>query len=167
MFLEKGKDPRHARAYQVVTRACAFTKPRGRGEKHWHREQRHQRQAPIHISHNSDNGHDHDQVAKQVGNAGGQQFVQRVNVGGQPRHDATNRIAIVISHLLVLQLVIDLATQIEHYVLADTVQKYNLKVRKDKSNKLNADVQQRKPGDPIRSPRSDVPVDGVLRKLRL
>ena len=71
----------------------AFAKP-GRGrEQHRNRDQGDQRQAPIHVSHNSDDSDNHDQVAKYVGDTGRQQLIQGVDIRSQARDDATHRIA--------------------------------------------------------------------------
>ena len=128
MLLQKGEDARDARAHQVVTASGAFTEPGGGREKHRHRQQRYERQAYVHPSHHGDNRDNHHQITEQVSDARREQLVQRVHVGGQPRHDPSDWIAIEISDLLVLQLVIDFAAQIEHNVLADAVEEDRLKI---------------------------------------
>ena len=46
-----------------------------------------------------------------------------------------------------LQLAVDLASQIEHDVLTDAVEQYRLKKRENEAGELNAEIQQRKRPD--------------------
>ncbi len=64
VLLQKGIDARDARAHHVIALARAFAKPGGRGEKHGHGQQRHQRQARVHPDHHRDDCHNHHQVAQ-------------------------------------------------------------------------------------------------------
>src|SRR2546430_14316647 len=147
MLLQKGVDAGHAGAHQVITAPRALAKPRGGSDQHRNRQQGYQSQAGILPGHHRDDSRDHYQVTEQVGDPGSKQFVQRVYVGGQSAHDAANRITIVISDLLMLELVIEFAAQVEHDVLADSDQEHNLEIGKNKPDELNAEIYQREQHD--------------------
>ena len=138
MLLQKGVDAGDARPDHVIAAARALAKPGGGGPEHRDRQQRNQRQLHIHPQHHGDDRDNHHQIAQHVGNAGGKQFVQRVDVGCQPRHDAPDGIAIIVGDLLMLELRVKLAPQIEHHILADGVNEDPLQIGENKRKELDA-----------------------------
>src|SRR5437867_867993 len=72
-----------------------------------------------------------------------------------------------VSHVLMLELVVNLASQIEHDVLADAVKQHTLKIRKYKSRQLDRDVDQSKQRNSVCFARNDEPIDCILAELWL
>jgi hypothetical protein len=68
------------------------------------------------------------EVAEQIRHTGREEFVERVNVARESRHDASYRIAIVVSNFLTLELPVEFFPHVEHHVLSGTVEEDRLKV---------------------------------------
>ena len=58
---------------------------------------------------------------EQVSHTFSEQLIKRIDVGCESRHDAPDRIAVVVSNLLMLKFAIQLFSHVEHDVLADAV----------------------------------------------
>ena len=140
VFLQKSVDARDARAHQVVTLARAACETRSSRANNIGTVSRltSVSRTSIH-SIIADDRDDHHQVAEQIRDACGEQLVERIDVAGQPRHDAADGIAIVVSNFLMLEFVVKLFAHVEHHVLADTVEEDRLEVREDKPQHLRAE----------------------------
>jgi hypothetical protein len=111
-FLQVGIEAR-----QPVTDA-AVVAPRLEAEEvhrhaeHRHQRQRHQGQAPVDGEHDGDDAEQRGDVHENRQGAGGEHFVDHVDVGGQPGHQATDRVAVEKARRQVL----DMLDQIEAQV---------------------------------------------------
>ncbi len=97
------------------------------GDQRQHRE-RDQRQLPVHAQHDGDNAGEHEDVFEDRDHAGGEHFVQRVDVGGDARDQAADRILVVEADVHALQVAEDLAAQIEHHHLARPLHEVGLQI---------------------------------------
>ncbi len=167
VLLQKRIDARDARAHEVVTSARAAAKPRRRRKQQRHCQQADERELHVHPQHHGDDRDDHHEVAEQIRHAFGEQLVERIDVGRQPRHDAADGIAIVVSDFLVLQFAVELFAHVEHHVLSDAVDEDRLEVGEDESQQLRREEQADEQHQTVSLARQDVPVDRVLRELRL
>jgi hypothetical protein len=155
------------RAMRVVTAPRAAPEPGRRGKQQRHGQQRYERQPHVHPQHHRDDRDDHHEITEQVGHAGREQLVERIDVAREPRHDAADGIAIVISDFLVLQFVVELFAHVEHDVLSDAVEQDRLEIGKDHSQQLRSEEQSDQDAEAVESSRQDVPIDRILRELGL
>ena len=69
---------------------------------------------------------EHEEVFEDRNHAGGEHFIQGVDVGGDARDQAADRILVVESDVHALQVAEDLAAQIEHHFLAGPLHEIGL-----------------------------------------
>ena len=72
---------------------------------------------PVDLKHPDHNVEDHREVAEDRDHSGSEHLVQRIDVGGQPRHQPADGIVIVELNRELLQMREDLLAQVVHYVL--------------------------------------------------
>src|SRR5438067_6028521 len=144
-----------------------FAKPVCSGKEHRDRDQRNEGQLPVQPEHHSDDRKDNDQIAQDIDHPRGKKLVQRIDVRGQPRHDPTDRVMVVIGYFLLLQLRKQFGPQVEHHALADIIEQDFLDVGEDKTEQKNAKKRERKQPYSVRPLWRDVVVDRQFRKIRL
>ncbi len=166
-FLQKGVDAGQPRADAVVAAPRALAEPTRRKDEHRDGDERDECQLPVHPEHHPDDGRDHHQVAEHVNHARGEQLVERVHVRGEPRHHAPDRVAVVVGDLLALQLAVKLAPEVVHHALAHGFEQHGLQVREPEGDEEHGEEDEREPFQSADVARRDVPVNRVLRELRL
>ena len=117
--------------------------------------------------------HDHDadereDVAEDRDDAGGEQVVQHVDVGRDPRHQPADRIAVVELQVEALQVPVDLHAQVEHDALPGHLQHPGLEVlereRAEQDRRGRASAMRSRPGQVAGG---DVLVDRELHQVGL
>ena len=78
------------------------------------------------LEHREDDEAQHQQIAENGDQAGGEQVVQHVHVGGDARDQAAHGIAVVESDVELLQVRHQLPAQVEHGLLADALHQVHL-----------------------------------------
>ena len=149
VFLQKCVQFGVAGTHLVKAGASVFAKPVRRGEEQRDRDERHEGQFPVHPEHYPDDRDDDDQIAEHVDHARREKFVKGVDVARQTGHGAADRILVVVRDLLLLQLGVQLASQVEHHLLPDIVQQYLLNIGEDKAKKEHAEERQREKPDAV------------------
>src|ERR1700728_509982 len=99
-----------------------------------------QRQLPVHAEHDAENSHQHKDVFKDGNHAGGEHFIQRVNVSSDARDQAADRILVVKSHVHALQVAENLATQVEHYFLPGPLHEVSLQELEHEGDAQEAEI---------------------------
>src|SRR5258708_27109749 len=109
VFLKKGVDARNRGANTPVGVADLVAENLGRvNDQRQHRDGD-RRQLPVHAQHDADDSGEYEQVFKDRNHAGGEHFVQLVDLGGDARDQAPHRDLIVQTDAHALQPAYDLA----------------------------------------------------------
>ena len=103
-----------------------------------------ERQLPIHCRHNENNSDQHKDVFENRNNARGEHLVEGVDVGGDARDQAADRILVVEADVHVLQVAEDLAAKVEHDFLSDPLHEIGLGELQNKAERDDAGVNSRK-----------------------
>ncbi len=105
-----------------------------------------QRQPPVHLQHDADDAGEHEDVFEDRDHAGGEHFVQRVDVGGDAGDQAADGILVVEADVHALQMAEDLAAQIEHHLLPGPLHEVGLQEFQQEAEQHRAHVQGRRSG---------------------
>jgi len=97
--------------------------------------------------HRGDPG-EHQHVADDRDDAGGEQLVERVDVGGDPGHQPADRRRVEVGELEPLQVAEDVAPQVRHHPLTHRLEQVALRVERDEGHQQRRHVDRRRPADP-------------------
>ncbi len=126
VLLQHRVDARDPDAHLAVERAHVRPEPlRDNGQQRQHGEA-HQREPPVHQQQGDDDACERQHVAEHRDNAGGEEIVERVDVGSHACHEAADGIAVVVAEVELLQMAVNLAAQVEHDLLPDLLQRVGL-----------------------------------------
>ena len=95
---------------------------RDQHDQRQHRE-RDERQPPVEEQHRGHDADEREDVAEDRDDAGGEQLVERIDIGRDARHQPADRIAVVEPHVEPLQVRVDLHPQVEHDPLPGHLQR--------------------------------------------
>ena len=126
-----------------------------------------QRQLPAHVEHDGDDAGEHEYIFENGYHAGGEHLVERIHIGGDARDQPADRIAVEEGHVHVLQVAIDLAAQIEHYLLARPLHQVGLREFKDKAEGEQRDVNHADLGNSGQRLRTQEAVEKGMPRARL
>ena len=101
---------------------------------------RDQRQLPVHAQHDGQDAEEHEEVFEDGDYAGSEHFVQRVNVGGDARNQAADRVLVEESNVQALQVAEDLAAQVEHHFLSGPLHVIGLQELEQEAEDQQSDV---------------------------
>ena len=104
----------------------------------------HQRQPPVHPEHHDHDADEREHVAEDRDDAGREEIVQHVDVGGDARHQPADRIAVVVAEVEPLQMAVDRHPQVEHDPLAGQLHRPGLQVFGGERDDQDGEVQQRR-----------------------
>ena len=90
---------------------------------------------------------EHEHVAEGGDDAGGEEIVEDVDVAGDARHQAADRIAIVVAQIEPLQVPVDLHAHVEHDALADHLHQPGLHVFEHEAAGEHQEEPHRDPAD--------------------
>ena len=99
-----------------------------------------QRQPPVHAQHDDDEEDQQEGVVDHGGDAGGEEVVQRVHVGGDARDQAADGAAVVEAHRQALQALEDFLAQVVHRFLADLLHDAHLQILKGEAQSQRGQV---------------------------
>ena len=99
-----------------------------------------QRQLPVHAQHHAENAEEHEEVFEDGDHAGGEHFVQGVNVGGDARDQAADGILVEEGNVQPLQMAENLAAEIEHHFLAGPLHEVGLQELEQETEDQQADI---------------------------
>ncbi len=149
VLVEERVDARDPAADDPVRIAHVAAEPlRDQDDERQHGEG-HEGEPPVHAEHH---GHDADQrehVAEDRDHARGEQIVQDVDVGGDARHQAADRIAIVVAQVEALQVAVDGHPQVEHDPLARHLHRPGLQVFEDERRDEDREVGRGEPPEAV------------------
>ncbi len=128
-FLQKRADARDVSAHRAKRTARTQSKPGRYGDERRQHKQRHERQAPVEQEHPEDDVKQHREIAEKCDHDGSEEFVDCFDVAGQTRHHLSDRVAVVKLNGQSLQVGEDLVAQIEHNVLAHSLQQDRLGIK--------------------------------------
>ncbi len=131
--------------------AHLVAKKLGRHHNERQHGERDQRQLPVHAQHDSQNPQQHEQVFKNRDHAGGEHFVQSVDVGGHARDQPSNRILVVESDVHPLEVAEDLAAQVEHHLLPGPLHEIRLQELEHKSEGQQGEIDAGNLRDPMQA----------------
>ena len=127
-----------------------------------------EREPPVHPQHHDHDADQREDVAEDGDDAGGEQIVQHVHVGGDARHQAADRVAVVVAQIQPLQVPVDRHPQVEHDPLPGQLHRPRLDVlggeRRRRGRRRTRSARRAQPVEP---PGGDVLVDGDLHQVRL
>ena len=106
------------------------------------------RQQRAEAEHDAQDEEQHQHVAEDGDQAGGEQVVQHVHVGGHAGDQAAHRIAVVEGEVEVLQVLHELAAQVEHGELAGVLHEVHLDELADEIAGEDGEVEQPDAGQP-------------------
>ena len=106
----------------------------------------HQRHPPVHPEQHADDAGEHEDVAEDGHEAGGEHLVERVDVGGHARHQPADRIAVEELHVQPLQVSEDLLAEVVHDVLAHQIHQDHLRVEHGEAADERDEVERRPRG---------------------
>jgi hypothetical protein len=167
VFLEKSIDARDEGAHGAVRLAGVAAEPLRDDNNQRNDCQCNQGKAPVHHEQDDGDADQHEHVAEDRDDACGEQIVQHVDVGRDPRHQAADRIAIVEADVEALQMLVDLHAHVEHDALAGQLQDPRLQELQRERAQQDGKKQQ---GDAIEAGEiagGDVLVDRHLHQVRL
>ena len=168
VLLQKRVDARDPAAHDAVRLADVAPEPlRDEDDERQHGEGD-QRQPPVHPQHHAHDADEREHVAEDRDDAGREQIVQHVHVGGDARHQPADRIAIVVLQVEPLQVAVDRHAQVEHDALAGQLHRPGLHVfgrERQRPGRTTIDAASR--SEPVELTGRDVPVDGDLDQIRL
>src|SRR5262249_54059067 len=104
------------------------TEPGGGRDEQRHDRQRDEREPPVEVEHHPQRARDQHNVAEHFDQPRSEEFVERVDVGGQPGDQPPDRVGVVKRHLDGLELAEDLLAQVVHHALPDGVEQHVLKI---------------------------------------
>jgi hypothetical protein len=107
VFLQKRVDACDPAAYHPVQLADVAAEPLGDEHDQRQHDERHDRQPPVHPQHRRHDADEHERVAEHRHDTRREEIVQRVHVGGDARHQAADRITIVVAQVQPLQVPVD------------------------------------------------------------
>ena len=109
--------------------------------------EREQGQRPAHPQHDDDDEGEHEDVFKDGEDAGGEHFVERVDVGGDAGDELADGVVVEEAGVHALQVAEDLAAQIEHDLLAGPLHEVGLQELQDVGEQERGEVEQAELGD--------------------
>lgn len=95
VFIQVSVDPRQPDTDGPVGLAGAHPEALRGPEDQREDGERDQGQTPVHVEHDDHDADEHEEVAEHRYNPGGDEFVQRVHVVGDPRDQSAHRVAVV------------------------------------------------------------------------
>ncbi len=119
VFLQEGVDARDGRADAAIGVADFVAEDPGGHEDERHHREGGQRQAPVHVQHDEDEDDQQEGIVDHGGDAGGEEVVERVDVGGDAGDQAADGAAVIEAHRQTLQMVENFLAQVVHGFLAD------------------------------------------------
>ena len=99
-----------------------------------------QRQLPVHAQHHAENAEEHEEVFEDGDHAGGEHFIQCVDVGGDARDQAADGILVEEGNVQALQMAEDLAAEIEHHFLAGPLHEVGLQKLEQEAEDQQSDI---------------------------
>jgi hypothetical protein len=126
-----------------------------------HRE-RDAEQLGIQAGHRDHDADQREQVAEQRANTGRHQLVQHVDVTGEARHDAADRMAVEVRHRQRLQLAEQRGAQIQHDALTDALHDLVLQIAQPESDRQQRQVLHRDPVEETQIVAPDAVIDRLL-----
>ncbi len=118
VLLQVGIDLGNGDADAPVAFAHRFAEQRSRVEDERQHGEGDQRQPPAHVEHDGENAGEHEDVFEDRDHARGEHFVERVDVAGDARDQASNGVVVEERNVQPLQVAEDLRAQIEHHLLS-------------------------------------------------
>ena len=152
VFLQERVDPRDQPADDAVGFADVPAEPlRDEEDERQHRE-RDQRQPPVHPQHHRHDADQREHVAEHRDHARREQVVQDVDVGGDPRHQPADRIAVVVAQIEPLQVAVDRHPQVEHDPLPGQLHRPRLQVLGGERDDQDQEIQRRDAVQAVEAP---------------
>ena len=99
------------------------------------------------LEHREDHEAEREQVAQNRHQAGGEQLVEDIDVGGDARHQAAHGIAVVEGDVEILQVGHQLAAQVEHGLLADVLHDVHLGEFEQEDTEQGREIEHRHLGE--------------------
>lgn len=126
-----------------------------------HREG-HREQFDIELRHRDDDADEHEQVAEQGDDAGGEELVEHVHVVRHPRHEPPDRIAVEERDGQALQVAEQVGPQVPHDGLSDALHELRLHVPEPERDGQRRQVDQRDAVEQVQVTVPDAQVDRFL-----
>ncbi len=101
---------------------------------------RNQCQLPVHAQHHAQNAEEHEKVFEDGNHAGGEHFIQGVDISGDARYQAADRILVEEGDVQALQMAEDLAAKIEHHFLAGPLHEVGLQELEQEAEDQQSDI---------------------------
>ena len=167
VLLQKGVDAGDPCADDAVRFADVAPEPlRNERDEREHREGD-ERQTPVHRQHDDHDSGQCEHVAENRHDARREQIVQDVDVGGHPRHQTADRIAIVVCEVEPLKVAVDRHPQVEHDPLTGHLHRPGLEVFRGKRTDENDEVERGEPIEASEPAGGDKAIDRGLDEVRL
>ncbi len=120
-------------------------------------ENRTMRHAPVHPEEHADDADEDEDVAEDGDEAGGEEVVERIDVGRDPRHETADGIAIEELQIEALQVPEDLLAQVVHDVLTHQVHQHHLRVENREPANEREEIERRRDVDALQRSRDAKP----------
>ncbi len=159
VFLQVGVDARDGDADAAVTLAHAAAEDGGRKNYERHGEHHDQREHGAEAEHDEDDEGERQHVADDGDQAGSEQVVEHVDIGGDAGDETAHRVAVVECEIEGLQVFHQLLAQIEHGKLAGVLHDIGLREFGDEVAGQHAKVEQRDARQAIRRARGEPGVE--------
>ncbi len=180
MFLQIRVDACDGRANAPVRVPHPVAENLGRKDDERQHGESDQRQLPVHRQHDAENAGQHEQILEDRDHSRGEHFVQRIDVGGDPRDQPADRVFVVEPDVHALQVAENLAAQIKHDLLPCPLHEVGLQELEQKREHQQAEVDRRNLRDAGERARAEptpqacgrsfngrqVTVDGDLHQVR-
>ena len=135
VLLQVGVDPGDGHADSTVAIGHAAPEDHRSHNHEGHGGQHDRRQQRAEAEHDAEDEDQHQHVAQNGHQPGGKEIVQHVHVAGHAGHQAAHRIAVVEGQVEILQVLHELAAQIEHGELAGVLHQVHLRELTDETGR--------------------------------
>ncbi len=141
VFLQICIDARDGHANAAVGVTNLVAKDLGGVNDQRHDRECDQRQLGVHLQHDGDDSGENEDIFKDRDYAGGEHFVQGVDIGSDARDQASYGVFIVKADVQPLQMAEDLAAKVEHDFLAGPLHEVGLQVFEQETEEHESDVE--------------------------
>ena len=128
VLIEERVQPRQEPSDLTIRLAHVLAEPHRRQRNERQDGEGDQRESPVHEEHRRHDADEHEHVAEDGDESRGEQIVERVDVGRDPRHQPADRIAIVEAEVEPLEVAVHLHPQRVHDALPDGLKDVRLAV---------------------------------------
>jgi hypothetical protein len=175
VFLKVGVDAGNSGADAAVGVANVFAEEKGDDEDEGKHGECVEREATIYGKEPAGEDGEKEEIVDHGHDAGGEEIVEGIDVGGDARNQAADRIAIEVGHRQPLDMAEDRGAHVVHRLLADALHDANLDILREEVEEQHAEENDADDGDAAPRCRLDelvahagdeIFVDGDLKKFR-